>query len=112
MRDPIIFVLAGGLLVSAVAIGKLPAPTPEQQAAVAAMKAKEKEQLEKEKAQLDRAQDRVASRYRKDNGGGPARAAGKTSDQNMPKTTSELPGGAGPTPARPQSGEAHSAPAK
>jgi len=112
VRKYIHFMLAGALMAGGTAIGKLPPPTPEEQAAVAAKKAKEKEQLEVEKAQLDRAQDRVASRYRKENGGRPSAAAGKTSDQNMPKTTSELPGGAGPTPARPQSGEAHSAPAK
>jgi hypothetical protein len=112
VRKPIHYLLAGALLASGAAIGKLPQPTPEEQAAVAAKKEKEKELLEKEKAQLERAQDRIASRYRKEKGGGPSRAAGKTSDQNMPKTTSELPGGAGPTPARPQSGEAHSAPAK
>jgi hypothetical protein len=112
MRDPIIYVLAGGLLLSAAAIGKLPAPAPEEQAAVAAKKAKQKEQLAKEKVLLERAQERVAERYRKESGGTPPRATGKTEDQNMPKTTSELPGGTGPTPSRPQSGEAHSAPAK
>ena len=100
---------AGMLLASNAAISKLPPPTPEEQAAAAQKKAQEAEQLEKEKAQLERAQNRVAQRYGKP---GSLKAANKTKDQNMPKTTSELPRGTGPTPQRPQSGEAHSAPAK
>lgn len=98
-------------LASGVASAKLPPPTPEEQAAAAQKKAQEAEQLEKEKAQLERAQNRVAERYRKAHGGS-AQSAGKTHDQNMPKTTSELPKGVGPTPQRGQSAEAHSAPAK
>jgi hypothetical protein len=111
MRKSIYYALAGAMIASGAAIGKLPPPTPEEQAAVAAKKAKQQEQLEKEKVLLERAQDRVVERYRKDYGSG-QRAGGKTSDQNMPKTTSELPQGVGPSPSRPQSGEAHSAPAK
>jgi len=110
MRKYVYYVLAGAMIASGAAIGKLPPPTPEEQVAAAAKKAKAQEQLEKEKVELERAQDRVAERYRQEHGG--ARGGGKTSDQNMPKTTSELPRGVGPTPARPQSGEAHSAPAK
>lgn len=109
MRTFMHCIIAGSLLASGVAIGKLPPPTPEEQAAAAAKKAKEKEQLEKEKVLLEKAQDRVAARYRKEHG---AARGGKTSDQNMPKTTSELPKGVGPNPSRPQSAEAHSAPAK
>lgn len=106
----VMYVLLGGVvLISSAAFSKLPPPTPEEQAAAAQKKTQEALQLEKEKAQLERAQDRVAERYRKAHGG---HAAGKTSAQNMPKTTSELPGGTGPTPQRQQSGEAHSAPAK
>lgn len=112
MRKFSTFLLAGVMIASGAAIGKLPPPTPEEQAATAAKKAKEQEQLEKEKALLEKAQDRVVARYRKEGGGAPGGAGGRTSDQNMPKTTSELPRGVGPTPARPQSGEAHSAPAK
>jgi hypothetical protein len=111
MRRLTMCVLAGAMIASGVAVGKLPPPTPEEQATAAAKKAKEQEQLEKEKALLEREQDRVAARYRKEHPDA-ARAGGKTSDQNMPKTTSELPRGVGPTPARPQSAEAHSAPAK
>lgn len=109
MHKAIYCLLAGALLASGVAIGKLPPPTPEAQTATAAKKAKEAEQLEKEKVLLERAQNRVAERSRKTRAGP---AGGKISDQNMPKTASELPRGVGPTPERPHSGEAHSAPAK
>ena len=105
-------VVSGALLASGAALGKLPPPTPEEQAVVADKKAQEQAQLEKEKALLEKAQDRVAQRYRNDNGGGRSAAAGKVTDQNMPKTTSELPRGVGPKPERSPSAEAHSAPAK
>ncbi len=112
MRKITTCLLAGAMIASGAAVGKLPPPTPEEQAAVAAKKAKQQEQLEKEKALLDKAQDRVVARYRSENGGGQRASGGRVSDQNMPKTTSELPRGVGPKPERPQSGEAHSAPAK
>ena len=112
MRKITTCVLAGAMIASGAAVGKLPPPTPEEQAAVAAKKAKEQEQLEKEKALLDRAQDRVAQRYRQEKGKAGNSYSGWTSSQNMPKTTSELPRGVGPKPERPQSAEAHSAPAK
>jgi hypothetical protein len=110
MRNPISLValLAGVMLASSAAMAKLPAPTPEEQAAVAEKKAREKEQLEKEKAQLERVQDRIGQRY----GNKGKQAAGKTRDENMPKTTKELPKDVGPKPGQQQSGEAHSAPAK
>jgi hypothetical protein len=113
MRKPnaVCCLFAGAMLVGGAAIAKMPPPTPEEQAAAAGKKAREKEQLEKEKALLERAQDRVAERYRKTYGDSP-RASGRTSGQNMPRTNSELPRGVGPTPERPQSAEAHSAPAK
>ena len=111
MRKSTTCLIAAAMIASGVAIAKLPPPTPDEQAAAAARKAKEQEQLEKEKVLLERAQDRVAARYRKENGAKGA-AGGKVSDQNMPKTTSELPRGVGPKPDRPQSAEAHSAPAK
>ena len=103
--------LAAAMIASGVAIAKLPAPTPEEQAAAEAKKEKEKEQLEKEKVLLERAQDRVAARYRKESGNAQG-GGGKVTDQNMPKTTVELPRDVGPKPQRPQSAEAHSAPAK
>jgi uncharacterized membrane-anchored protein YhcB (DUF1043 family) len=113
MRRFTYVVISCAMLVTGVALGKLPAPSPEEQAAAAAKKAKEQEQLEKEKAALERAQDRVVQRYRQEKGGtGQSASSGRVSDQNMPKTTSELPRGVGPTRDRPQSAEAHSAPAK
>jgi len=111
MRKRAIFLFAGMLIASGAALGKLPPPTPEEQAAAAAKKAAEQEQLEKEKGLLEKAQDRVAARYRGQHPAGQA-DAGRTPDHNMPKTTSERPGGTGPDPVRPQSAEAHSAPAK
>jgi len=102
---------AAAIAMSGTVIAKLPAPTPEEQAATEARKAKEKEQLEQEKAALERAQDRIAARYR-NAGGAPTAGGGRASDENMPRTTSELPAGVGPKPDRPPSGEAHSAPAK
>jgi hypothetical protein len=110
MRNPVSLValLTGVMLAGSAAMAKLPAPTPEEQAAVAEKKAREKEQLEKEKAQLERVQDRIGQRY----GNKGKQAAGKTRDENMPKTTKELPKDVGPKPGQQQSGEAHSAPAK
>ncbi len=110
MRTAAVFLFWGTLIACGAALGKLPPPTPEEEAAVAAKKAAEQEELEKQKALLDRAQDRVVARYRGDH---PAvRATVATEDRNMPKTTSERPRGTGPDPVRPQSAEAHSAPAK
>ncbi len=107
---PVVYsMLATVMLASGAALGKLPPPTAEEQAAAAAKKGQEKVQLEKEKAQLERVQNRIAARYGK---GGGAGHAGQIRDQHMPKTASELPGGVGPTPQRQQSGESHSAPAK
>jgi hypothetical protein len=98
---------------TAVAIAKLPAPTPEQQEAAAAKKEQEQAQLEKEKQLLERAQDRVADRFKREKGStGGVQRAGRVEDTNMPKTTKELPREAGPQGGRQQSAEAHSAPAK
>ena len=99
---------------AAFAAAKLPAPTPEQEQAAAAKKEQEQAQLEKEKQLLDRAQDRVAEYYKRTKGtsGGARPGAGPTEATNMPKTTKELPGDAGPRGGTKQSAEAHSAPAK
>src|SRR5262245_29352982 len=110
-QKSILCMFAGALLANGLAFATLPPPPPEERAAVEQKKAKEKEQLEKEKAQLERVQARLAARFGK-SGAANQRAAGKTSDQNMPKTTSELPRGVGPNPQRPPSAEAHSGSAK
>jgi hypothetical protein len=97
-----------------VALAKLPALTAEEQQAAAAKRQKEQVQLEQEKKQLEKEQDRVAQEYKRTKGSG-AGASGRTgnvSDHNMPKTTKELPGSAGPVGGKAQSAEAHSAPAK
>ncbi len=111
MHKIIYGLLAGMMLASGAAIAKLPPPTPEEQAAAAAKKEQAAAQLEKEKVLLERAQNRVAERYRKAYGG-TANVAGKTQIKDMPKTTSEPPRGVGPTPTQPQSAESHSAPVK
>jgi len=98
-----------------VALAKLPPLTPEQEQAAATKKEAEKAQLEKEKALLERSQDRVAEYYRKTKGAAasqPSAAPRKTEDTNMPKTTKELPRGTAPQGGTKQSAEAHSAPAK
>jgi hypothetical protein len=98
-----------------VALAKLPPLTPEQEQAAATKKEAEKAQLEKEKALLERSQDRVAEYYRKTKGAAasrPSAGAPKTEDTNMPKTTKELPRGTAPQGGTKQSAEAHSAPAK
>ncbi|MGZ8265083.1 MAG: hypothetical protein ACXWUI_13180 [Burkholderiales bacterium] len=98
------------------AAAKLPAPSPEQQQAAAAKKDQEQAQLEREKKQLEQAQDRVIQHYKRTKGsaaaGASTAAGGKVEDRNMPKTTKELPGSAGPRGGTAQSAEAHSAPAK
>ncbi|HJQ61547.1 MAG TPA: hypothetical protein VJ834_01705 [Burkholderiales bacterium] len=112
VAEPLIMVLMA--LAIATAHAKLPPPTPEEQAAAEKKKAAQQAQLEKQKKQLEAAQERVVQHYRKEKGGAPA-AGGRraeTKDENMPKTTKELPGGVGPKPTQPQSGEAHSGQAK
>jgi hypothetical protein len=97
---------------AAVAEAKLPPPTPEQVAAAEARRAAEEAQLKREKAALEQAQDRVADRYRRENGAASAGSSERVSDQNMPKTARELPGQGTPQGGRRPSAEAHSAPAK
>jgi hypothetical protein len=96
-----------------VAIAKLPPPTPEQQEAAAAKKQTEQAQLEKEKQDLERVQNRVVEYYKKTTGGaGPATPTRRTEDTNISKKAVEPPGGAGPQGGTRQSAEAHSTPAK
>ena len=95
------------------AAAKLPPPTPEEQAAQQEKRAQEQAQLEREKAALERAQDQVAERYRRENGSGPrSDGGGAIADTNMPYRARELPRSAGPHGGTEQSAEAHSAPAK
>lgn len=113
MNSPEFFMMLMIALGIANAHAKLPAPSPEEQAAKEKQKAAQQAQLEKEKQKLEAAQDRVVQHYRKTTGkSGDGGNTGKVKDENMPKTTKELPGGVGPKPTQPQSAEAHSAPAK
>lgn len=102
------WILVAAALTASAVLAKLPPPTPEEQAAVSAKKAAQEKQLKQEAEALAKAQDRVAQRYRKEH----AATQARTPRSEMPKTTGDLPRGVGPTPDRPASGEAHSAPAK
>ena len=97
-----------------VAVAKLPPPTDEQKAAATAKKDAEKANIEKEKALLEKAQDRVAEHYKRTKGGSAtAQRGGRTEATNIPDpATRHAPGDAGPKGGTKQSAEAHSAPAK
>jgi hypothetical protein len=113
MRRPTTVLLAAVLLACGAALAKLPAPTAEEQAAEAAKKAKQEEQLKAEKAALERAQDRVVQQYKKGKGASASSGSGQqTATENLPRPVGDTPGGVGPKPERPASAEAHSAPAK
>lgn len=98
-----------------VAIAKLPPLTPEQQEAAAQKKQADAASVEKEKAALEKAQDRVVDYYKKTKGGaaaGASKAPGKTETTNISAKAVEGPGAAAPRGGTRQSAEAHSAPAK
>ena len=92
------------MVAAGAAFAKLPPPTPEEQATAAAKKEAKEKQAKKAAEALEKAQDRVAQRYRKER----ATSAARTSSGDMPKTTGELSRGVGPTPQSPASAEAHS----
>ncbi|HSD44684.1 MAG TPA: hypothetical protein VLD36_22820 [Burkholderiales bacterium] len=95
-----------------IAVAKLPPPTPAEQAAQQEKRAQEQAQLEQQKAALERVQDRVAERYRRENANAPAsNGGGRVADTNMPYPTRAV-RPAGPHGGDKQSAEAHSAPAK
>jgi hypothetical protein len=99
----------GVALCAAPAAAKLPPPSPAEEAAKAAQRVREEARLAEEKALLERAQDRVAERYRREraaapSGGGEVRAG----DLPNPVKQTEAP----PEGGRKQSAEAHSATAK
>ncbi|HYC48472.1 MAG TPA: hypothetical protein VED01_23615 [Burkholderiales bacterium] len=104
--------IAAALLSAAVgvAVAKLPPPTPEQQQAAAAKKDAQAAQVEQQKQALEKAQDRVVEYYKRTKGTTQAstQRGGQTDAANMPKTTKELPGQAGPQGGKDQSAEAHS----
>ena len=98
-----------------VAGAKLPPPTPEQMQAAEAKKETDKAVVEKEKALLDKAQDRVVQHYKRTQG---TMAAGTSRGGQTEATNISDPavrksqGDAGPKGGTKQSAEAHSAPAK
>jgi hypothetical protein len=110
VRPGLAIALALGVWAGA-AEARLPPPTPEEQAAQQERRAQEEAQLAQQKAALEREQDRVAERYRRERGSSAPARGGQVSDTNMPKETRELPP-AGPHGGSQQSAEAHSAPAK
>src|SRR5262245_11270195 len=81
---------------------KLPPPTPEEIAAQQERRALEQAQLQREKALLERAQDRVAERYHRAQA-----SAGSVSvnDTNLPNNARQLPGDTGPRGGAKQSAE-------
>lgn len=100
-----LLIIAAAIAAAAIpAIAKLPPPTPEERAALEKKRALEQEQVAREKAALDRAQDRVAQRYR----GQAHDSSAKTDADKMPKTARELPRDAGPQGDKEPSAEAHS----
>ena len=106
-------VAAAMFAVAAVAGAKLPPPTPEQEQAAAAKKEQDKVNAEREKALLEKAQDRVAELYKRTKGGtGSTARGGKTETTNISAKAVEPAGEAGPKGGTKQSAEAHSTPAK
>jgi hypothetical protein len=104
-----LLVLATAIVVAALpAIAKLPPPSPEERAAAEQKRAREQAQVEREKADLQRAQERVAQRYR----GQSRNTSARTDPDTLPKSARELPRDAGPQGDKKPSAEAHSAPVK
>ncbi len=95
------------------AYAKLPPPTPEEVAAKTTEAEKQKQQEAKAQAELTRAQDQVAEKYRRDliaRGITPPKPTPveQTSPANMPQKAVEPSGTAGPHGGTTQSAESHS----
>ncbi|MCO5397900.1 hypothetical protein [Ralstonia soli] len=100
--------LAIGLAVAALphpAHGKLPPPTPAEQAAAAQKAETERVQKVQEQAQLAEVQDRLATRFGK---GGNNAPDATTPMNQLPKSVAEAPGTAGPHGGSRPSAESHS----
>lgn len=82
---------------------RLPALTPEQQAAAEAKKAKEAETAKEQADALARVQDQLATRFGKG-----ATATGATEPGKIPQKAAEAPGSTGPHGGTSPSAEAHS----
>ncbi|WP_454737370.1 hypothetical protein [Cupriavidus necator] len=84
---------------------RLPAPTPEQQQAADAKKAKEAEAAKSQAEALGRVQDTLAARFGK---AASASAGGTTDAGKIPQKAAEAPRSAGPHGGTAPSAEAHS----
>ncbi|MCY1458131.1 hypothetical protein D9M71_754880 [compost metagenome] len=82
---------------------RLPAPTPEQQLAAEAKKAKEAEAARQQAEALTRVPDKLAARFGKG-----ATPAGATEPGQVPQKAAEAPGSTGPHGGTSPSAEAHS----
>lgn len=85
--------------------GKLPPPTPTEQAAAAQKAETERAQKAEEQAKLTEVQDRLAARFGK---GGNNAPAAVTPETQLPKSVAEAPGTAGPHGGSRPSAESHS----
>ena len=99
------------LCVAPLAWGKLPPPSPDEQAAAAQKKAQQTAQTAEQKKALEEAQDRVAESYKRSHPTASGANSGATQQKDLPKETRVLPGDEGPRGGREPSAEAHSAPA-
>jgi hypothetical protein len=88
---------------------RLPAPTPEEQAAAEKKKAAQAQDTKREQEALTRVQDALAARFGKS---AAAQGAGPTEQANLPAKAVEQDGQAGPTGGTRQSAEAHSSQAR
>lgn len=94
-----------GVVLSHPTHGKLPPPTPAQQAAAAQQAETERTQKAQEQAQLTEVQDRLAARFGK---GGNNAPDANTPVANLPKSVAGAPGPAGPQGGSRPSAESHS----
>jgi len=85
--------------------GKLPPPTPAEQATAAQQAETERTQKAQEQAQLTQVQDRLAARFGKGGNNAPDAVTPAT---NLPKNVAEAPGTAGPHGGSRPSAESHS----
>jgi hypothetical protein len=113
VRRPTLWALAltAGLaaVLSHPAHGKLPPPSPPEQAAAAQQAETERVQKAQEQAKLTEVQDRLAARFGK---GGNQAADAVTSTTQLPKAVAEAPGSTGPHGGSRPSAESHSGSAR
>ncbi len=107
-RRPRRALVAAMLMAMALPAGaRLPAPTPEQQQAIDARKAKEAEEAKHQAELLAQVQDRIAAQFGK-KGAGASATASTTEPGKLPQKAAEAPQSAGPHGGTTPSAEAHS----